>query len=50
MEQNKASDKVQTDMDDLRDVCNILHQENIIPLLGNWLKEKTPHAITETRR
>ncbi|KAH9306805.1 hypothetical protein KI387_011209, partial [Taxus chinensis] len=50
MEKNKGSEMVQTDIDDLREVCKMLRKENIIPLLGIWLKGNTPHVSTETKR
>lgn len=47
-EKKKASEIVQTGINDLREVCKMLHQENIIPILGSSLKGNTPHARIET--
>lgn len=50
-EEQERRVKVQKDdLDEVKEVCKMLRQENIIPLLGSWLREKVPCAGEELER
>ncbi|KAH9298479.1 hypothetical protein KI387_030161, partial [Taxus chinensis] len=38
------------DLDEVKEVCKMIRQENIIPLLGAWLRDKVPCTGEERER
>ncbi|KAH9290033.1 hypothetical protein KI387_034150 [Taxus chinensis] len=49
-EQRRKVEAPRDDLDEVKEVCKMLRQENIIPLLGAWLREKVPRAREERER
>ncbi|KAH9298089.1 hypothetical protein KI387_029771, partial [Taxus chinensis] len=39
-EKERRFEAQKDDLDEIKEVCKMLRQENIIPLLGSWLREK----------
>ena len=50
LEQRKNAEAPKEDLDAVKEVCRMLRQENIIPLLGSWLREKVPRTEGECER
>ncbi|KAH9303722.1 hypothetical protein KI387_008126, partial [Taxus chinensis] len=50
LEKNKNAEAPKEYLDEVKEVCSILWQENIILLLGEWMREKVPCTRVECER
>ena len=49
-EQGRRDEVPRDDLHEVKELCKMLRQDNIIPFLGEWLREKVPCTREECER